>query len=60
MKNYELIAELSKMPAGAEVSFEAVCTANQVDVREESNGDIFVVTSKISEVCMENERICLS
>ncbi len=41
MKNYELIAELSKMPAGAEVSFEAVCTANQVDVREESNGDIF-------------------
>ena len=57
MKNYELIAELSKLPAGAEVSFEAVCTMDQVDVREDEN--VFVVR-EISEVYTESERICLS
>ena len=61
MKNYELIAELSKLPAGAEVSFEAVCEADQVELQEEiePGEDVFVVTRKISEVYMENERICL-
>lgn len=33
MKNYELIAELSKYPAGEEISFEAICTTEQVDSR---------------------------
>lgn len=60
MKNYELIAKLSKLPAGAEVSFETVCTADQVEVQEESDEDVFVVVREISEVYMESERICLS
>ena len=62
MKNYELIAELSKFPAGAEVSFEATCEADQVQLQEEieRDVDVFVVVRKISEVYMENERICLS
>lgn len=60
MRNYELIAELSKLPAGAEVSFEAVCTADQVEIQEEPDGDLFIVTRKITETYTENERICLS
>lgn len=60
MKNYESIAELSKLPAGAEVSFEAVCAADQVEVQEEPDEDVFIVTSKIFEAYMESERICLS
>lgn len=55
MKNYELIAELSKLPAGAEVSFECVCSADQVYVQDNE----YVITRKISEVYVENERICL-
>lgn len=42
------------------MSFEAVCVADQVDVREEPGGEVFIVVSKISETYMENERICLS
>lgn len=59
MKNYELIAELSKLPAGAEVSFETFCSADQVEIQGDLGEEVFVVTRKISEVYMENERICL-
>ena len=47
MRNYELIAELSKYPAGAEVSFECVCDKNEVDVIEDSDdGEVYVVNKK--------------
>lgn len=56
MKNYELIGKLSTLPAGAEVSFECICSADQVEVQDSD----YMVTRKISEVYMEDERICLS
>lgn len=61
MKNYELIAELSKYPAGAEVSFECICDSNEVDVQEDSDdGEIYVVSKKICSVDTENGRVFLS
>lgn len=61
MKNYELIAELSKYPAGAEVSFECICNSKEVDVQEESNDEkVYVVSKKICSVDTENGRIFLS
>lgn len=60
MKNYELIAELSKYPAGAEVSFECICDKNEVDVQEDSDdGEIYVVSKKICSVDTENGRVFL-
>lgn len=61
MKNYELIAELSKYPAGAEVSFECVCDNNEVDVREDSDdGEVYIVTKKICSVDIEDGRVFLN
>lgn len=61
MKNYELIMELSELPAGADVNFECMCDSSEVDIQNDSDdGDIYVVTKKISEVYIESDRICLS
>lgn len=61
MKNYELIAELSKYPAGAEVSFGCLCDSSEVDVQEDSDdGEVYVVSKKICSVDMDNGRIMLS
>lgn len=47
MKNYELIAELSKYPAGHEVSIEVVVDACKV---EHINKDLEMVTTEIVSV----------
>ena len=61
MKNYELIEELSKYPAGAEVSFECLCDSSEVDVQEDSDdGEVYVVSKKICSVDMDNGRVMLS
>ncbi len=61
MKNYELIAELSYLPAGAEVSFECICDPSEVDVQENlDDGEVYIVSKKICSVDTENGRIMLS
>ena len=61
MKNYELITELSKYPAGEEVSFECICDKNEVDIQEDSDdGEVYVVYKKICSVDLENGRVFLS
>ena len=37
MKNYELIAELSKLPAGAEVVFDCLCDSKEVTIIDDSD-----------------------
>lgn len=61
MKNYELIAELSKLPAGAEVSFDCILTRNEVTVEEDSDdGEIYVASKNICYVEYDKEKIMLS
>lgn len=61
MKNYELIAELSKHPAGLEVSFDCLCESNEVEIQDDSDdGEVYLVSKKICSVDMENGRIMLS
>ena len=61
MKNYELIAELSKYPAGLEVSFDCICEPSEVEVQDDSDdGEVYLVSKKICYVDVENERIMLS
>ena len=61
MKNYELIAEVSKYAAGAEVSFECICDKNEVDIQGDSDDGVdYVVSKKICSVDLENGRIFLS
>ena len=61
MKNYELIAELSKYPAGFEVSFDCLCEPSEVEVQDDSDdGEVYLVSKKICSVDVENERIMLS
>ena len=61
MKNYELISELEKLPAGAEVSFDCICEPREVTVEEDSDdGEYYVVSKKISYVEYDKDRIMLS
>ena len=61
MKNYELISELSKLPAGAEVRFESICIPNEVDIQEDSDdGEVYVVSKTICCVDEESGKILLS
>lgn len=60
MKNYELIAELIKLPAGDEVSFDSICTQKEVDVQDDSDdGEIYIVSKKICYVSTDSGRIML-
>ena len=57
MKNYELIAELNKLPAGHEVVFDSI-----VNIDEGMTGfdaDNSQVTKKIERVDFEENRIIL-
>lgn len=61
MKNYELMEELSKLPAGDEVSFECICLPNEVDVHEDSAyEEIYIVSKRICCVDTDNGKIMLS
>lgn len=61
MKNYELISELGKLPAGAEVSFDCVCESREVTVEEDSDdGEYYVVSKQIGYVEYDDGRIMLS
>lgn len=61
MKNYELIAELVKLPAGDEVSFDCICNAEEVDIQEDSDvGEVYIVSKKISSVDTDPGKIMLS
>ena len=61
MKNYELISELEKLPAGAEVSFDCICMPSEVDVQEDSDcGEVYCVSKKICNVDTQDGIIMLS
>ena len=61
MKNYELIAELSKYPAGCEVTFDCLCNSSEVEVINDSDdGDTYSVIKKICSVDEQDGRIMLS
>lgn len=61
MKNWELIAELSKLPAGAEVSFDCICVPREVDIQEDSDdGEVYIVSKKICSVDTQDGKIMLS
>lgn len=46
MKNYELISELEKLPAGAEVRIECICEQREVTIEEDSDDGEYYVVSK--------------
>ena len=52
MQVYELISELSKLPAGAEVEFSTVLTADEVANLEKINDDevLYRIAVKVNEV----------
>lgn len=56
MKNYELIAELIKLPAGHEVVFDSVVDDNDITG---IGDDMSQVTKKIECVDFEENRIIL-
>ena len=57
MKNYELIAELNKYPAGHEVVFDSI--VNIDDCITGVDSDMSQVTKKIECVDFEEKRIIL-
>lgn len=57
MKNYELIAELNKYPAGHEVVFDSI--VNTDDCITGVDLDMSQVTKKIDGVDFEEKRIIL-
>lgn len=57
MKNYELIAELIKLPAGHEVVFDSVVNIDDCLTGVDTN--LTQVTKKIECVDFEQERIIL-
>ena len=61
MKNYELIAELSKLPAGTEVSFDCILSRQEVTIEEDSDDGEYYIASKVID-CVEydKEKIMLS
>lgn len=61
MKNWELIAELSKLPASAEVSFDCICVPREVDIQEDSDdGEVYIVSKQICSVDTQDGKILLS
>lgn len=61
MKNYELITELSRFPAGADISFDCLCTKDEVDEIENSDdGKNYSILKKICSVYYEMGKIMLS
>ncbi len=61
MKNYELIGELSKLPAGAEVVFDCLCNPKEVTIVEDSaDGEYYSVRKEICSVDTQDEKILLS
>ena len=60
MKNYELIAELSRYPAGAEVVFDCLCKPKEVTIIEDSDdGEYYSVRKEICSVDTQDEKILL-
>ena len=57
MKNYELIAELNKLPAGHEVVFDSI--VNIDECMTGFDADNSQVTKKIERVDFEENRIIL-
>ena len=61
LKNWELIAELSKLPAGAEVEFDCLCDLREVTIVEDSDdGEYYSVRKEICSVDTQDEKILLS
>lgn len=61
MKNYELIAELSKLPAGAEVVFDCLCDSKEVTIIEDSDdGEYYSVRKEFCSVDTQDGKILLS
>ena len=61
MKNYELISELEKLPAGAEVRFDCLCDSREVDIVEDSDdGEYYSVRKEICNIEYDKDSIMLS
>ena len=61
MKNYELIGELSKLPAGEEVVFDCLCNTKEATIVEDSDdGEYYSVRKEICSVDTQDEKILLS
>ena len=56
MKNWELIAELSKLPAGAEVVFDCLCDSKEVS----DDGEYYSIRKSLCSVDTQDEKILLS
>ena len=56
MKNYELIAELIKLPAGAEVKFSSAFEDDELILTDNQET---LVDREITDVSMQNEKILL-
>jgi hypothetical protein len=59
MKNYELIAELSKYPAGCEIVFDSFIDANNGSIAP-IEPDYIHVAEKITHVDLDENRILLA
>lgn len=61
MKNYELISELEKLPAGAEVVFDCLCDAREVTLIEDSDdGEYYSIRKSFCSVDTQDGKILLS
>lgn len=61
MKNWELIAELSKLPAGAEVEFDCLCDSREVTIVEDSDdGEYYSIRKAFCSVDTQDGKILLS
>ncbi len=61
MKNYELMALLEKLPAGADVSFCSILEQREVVIIEDSDdGELYDVNKNLCSVDFMDEKIMLS
>lgn len=63
MKNYELMEQLSSMPAGAEVKASALMTIEELEngqiMQEDENGTVYDVTREIANAENAEDEIYL-
>lgn len=61
MKNWELIAELSKLPAGSEVEFDCLCDSREVTIVEDSDdGEYYSIRKLFCSVDTQDGKILIS
>lgn len=61
MKNYELITELSKLPAGAEVVFDCLCDSKEVTIDGDTDDvEFYSVRKELCSVDTQDGKILIS